>query len=116
MNPKNDSQAAHPLPAELADVALIDAATCAAAGDMSLSWWFAEVGAGRAPAPAIRKSRYTRWRLVDVRAFWLAAAQQAAADTQAAAMLKARATKASAAAKAKRAAAQTGATQGEGPA
>lgn len=29
------------LPTDLADVALIDTTTCAAAGDMSVSWWHA---------------------------------------------------------------------------
>jgi predicted DNA-binding transcriptional regulator AlpA len=105
MAAKTDPQAtSQPLPADLASVALIDAPTCAAAGAMSVSWWHAEVQAGRAPAPVIRKPRCTRWRLADVRAFWAKSAEQAAADTKAAAGVKARATKASAAAKAKRAA------------
>ena len=94
--------ALHPLPANLADVALIDAPTCAAAGDMSLSWWHEEVRAGRAPAPVFRKPRCTRWRLADVRAFWIDSATKAAADTQAAAQVTAQATKASAKAKATR--------------
>lgn len=93
------------LPADLADVALIDAPTCAAAGAMSVSWWHDEVRAGRAPAPVIRKPRCTRWKMADVRAFWRKSAEQAATDTQTAAGLKARAVKASAAAQAKRAAA-----------
>lgn len=103
---KTDPKATpRPLPAGLADVALIDAPTCAAAGDMSVSWWHDEVRAGRAPAPVIRKPRCTRWRMADVRAFWAKSAEQAAADTQAAAGVKARAVKASAAARAKRTAA-----------
>ena len=57
-------------PAELAAVALIDASACAATGSMSLSWWHAEVAAGRAPQPVIRQPRFTRWRLVDVHQFW----------------------------------------------
>lgn len=99
------------LPADLAAVALIDAPTCAAAGAMSVSWWHEEVRAGRAPAPAIRKPRCTRWRLADVRAFWSKSAEQAAADGQAAAGVKARATKASAAARAKRTAGAAAAAQ-----
>ena len=96
---------ARTLPADLADVALIDAATCAAVGAMSVSWWHDEVRAGRAPAPVIRKIRCTRWLMADVRAFWTKCAEQAAADTEAAAGVTARATKASVAARVKRAAA-----------
>ena len=95
--------AARPLPADLADVALIDAPTCAAPGDMSLSWWYALVAAGRAPQPVVRMPRCTRWRLADVRAFWIAFAEKAAADTQAAEQATARAKKASAKAKSMRA-------------
>lgn len=106
MTAKTDPKASpRTLPADLADVALIDAPTCAAAGDMSVSWWHDEVRAGRAPAPVIRKPRCTRWRMADVRAFWAKSAEQAATDTQAAAGVKARAVKASAAAQAKRTAA-----------
>jgi predicted DNA-binding transcriptional regulator AlpA len=100
-----------PLPANLADVALIDAPTCAAAGAMSVSWWHDEVRAGRAPAPVIRKPRCTRWLLSDVRAFWKKSAEQSAADALAAAGVKARAVKASAAAQAKRTAAAVAAAQ-----
>lgn len=103
MTAKTDTKSSpQALPADLAAVALVDAPTCAAAGAMSVSWWHAEVQAGRAPAPAIRKPRCTRWRLADVRAFWAKSAEQASADTKAAAGVKARATRASAAAKAKR--------------
>lgn len=101
MTAKTDSNP-QALPADLAAVALIDAPTCAAAGAMSVSWWHAEVQAGRAPAPVIRKPRCTRWRLADVRAFWAKSVEQAAGDTTAAARVKASATKASAAARAKR--------------
>ena len=103
MSAKTESNS-QPLPADLTAVALIDAPTCAAAGAMSVSWWHEEVRAGRAPAPAIRKQRCTRWRLADVRAFWAKSAEPAAENAQAAEAMKARATKASAAAKAKRAA------------
>lgn len=105
MTAKTDPKpAARPLPADLADVALIDAPTCAAAGAMSVSWWHEEVRAGRAPTPVIRKPRCTRWRLADVRAFWIESAETAAADTRGAELVKAYATKASAKAKANRAA------------
>lgn len=89
------------VPAALADVALIDASAAAAAGSMSHSWWHAEVAAGRAPAPVLRRPRCTRWRLADVAAFWRDFGSQ---DDGAAAAVKAQATKASAAAQAKRAA------------
>lgn len=67
------------LPA-LAEVALIDAATAAATGGMGISWWHAEVAAGRAPAPVIRRPRCTRWRLTDVTSFWAEFAQRGEAD------------------------------------
>lgn len=100
------SNASRVLPANLADVALIDATTCAAAGAMSLSWWHEAVRLGQAPAPAIRKPRCTRWRLSDVRAFWEAFAQQATDDPQAGAAVTAQAKRASCAAHAKRVAAE----------
>jgi len=90
------------LPAALADVALIDGETCAAAGDMSLSWWLERVRAGDAPAPAVRAPRCTRWRLVDVRAFWQRFAEEGRADAKTAAAVIATATKASKAARAAR--------------
>ena len=90
------------IPAALADLALIDAPACAAVGGMSVSWWHDEVRGGRAPKPVIRQPRCTRWRLADVRAYWVQRVEQAATDVQAAADVTARATKASAAAQAKR--------------
>ena len=54
----------------LPDVALIDAAACAAIGSMGMSWWIKQVQAGHAPAPVIRGARRTRWRLADVRKYW----------------------------------------------
>ena len=98
----NHQPSAQALPADLASVALIDAQKCAAAGDMSMSWWHAEVAAGRAPQPVIRRPRCTRWRAADVAAYWRAFAASAQADTSAADAVKVRATKASAAARAKR--------------
>jgi len=59
------------LPEALQEVALIDAPTCAAPGGACVAWWNNEVAAGRAPKPAIQRPRFTRWRLSDVRKFWL---------------------------------------------
>ena len=84
-----------PLPADLASVALIDATTCAATGDVSVSWWHGEVRATRAPKPVIQQPRFTRWRLADVRRFWAERAARAAADTTAGERMSARAKKAS---------------------
>ena len=81
-NPKHVSR---PLPPDLADVALINAPTCAAPGNMSVSWWLQKVHDGEAPQPVIRRPRCTRWRMADVRAFWIDFAAKAAADTQTAA-------------------------------
>lgn len=58
------------LPADVAEVALISADTCAAIGEMSLSWWHDEVRLGRAPKPVIKQPRFTRWRKADVIRFW----------------------------------------------
>lgn len=98
------------LPA-LADVALIDGPAAASAGSISLSQWHDLVRRNEAPQPVVRQSRYTRWRLIDVRTWLVARSAQASSNAQSAESLKARATKASAAAKAKRAAATIVATQ-----
>lgn len=112
MTAKTDPKsAARLLPADLAAVALIDAPTCAAAGAMSVSWWHEQVRAGRAPAPAIRKPRCTRWHMASVAALWNDFAAKAAADTAGADRVKAHARKASAAAQAKRTTATTAAEQ-----
>lgn len=96
MTTKTDSkQASRPPTADLTDVALIDALACAAAGAMSVSWWHEEVRAGRAPQPAIRAPRCTRWRLAEVRTFWRKFPERAEADSRAGELVKARATKAS---------------------
>lgn len=79
VTPKTDQK---PLPTDLADAALIDGPTCAAVGAVSVSWWHEEVRTGRAPQPAIRQSRFTRWRLADVRAFWIGFAERATHDAQ----------------------------------
>ena len=69
-----------PVPLVLADVALTNGPTAAAAGDMSLSAFLDGVrrtAAGELhddeipyPLPVIRSPRCTRWRLADIRA-WL---------------------------------------------
>lgn len=90
------------LSAGLVDVALIDADACAAAGSMSVSWWHDAVRDGRAPKPVVQRPRCTRWRLVDVRAFWSHFAESGPDDTKAADAMKAKLTKASAKAHAQR--------------
>ena len=96
MTAKTDPKpAARLLPADVADVALIAADTCAAIGDVSVSWWHEEVRTGRAPKPAIQQPRFTRWRLADARRFWAERVAHAAADTGAGERMAARAKKAS---------------------
>lgn len=82
MTVKNDVR--H-LPNALVEVALVDGLTAAVTGGMSLSWWLEEVRAKRAPQPAIRAPRCTRWRLADVAAFWAEFAATSAADLDASA-------------------------------
>ena len=92
------------LPKPLEDVALIAAPACAAVGSVGISWWHDAVRTGLAPQPVIRQPRFTRWKLADVRAFWIARAEAAANDTQVGDLMTARAKKASDAARAKAAA------------
>jgi predicted DNA-binding transcriptional regulator AlpA len=94
------NHATPPLPADLAAVALINARTAAAAGSMSLSWWHQKVAEGEAPQPVVRAQRCTRWRAVDVAAFWRAFANQATVSGTDATTIQA--TKASTASIAKR--------------
>ena len=104
MNVNNHSDPVqHAMSAGLADVALIDAEACAAAGSMSVSWWLDAVREGRAPKPVVQRPRCTRWRLIDVRAFWSQFAEAGLDDTEAADAMKAKLTRASAKAKANRA-------------
>lgn len=91
------------IPTALADVALIDDTTCAAAAGMSVTYWRDLVAAGVAPQPAIQASRFTRWRIADVRAFLISFV--ASADPAVAVKTVAIATKAQAGARAKREAA-----------
>ncbi|MEN9627817.1 MAG: hypothetical protein RJA10_1044 [Pseudomonadota bacterium] len=96
------------VPAALDDVALIGAGTCAAIGEVSISWWHDEVRAGRAPKPVIQQPRFTRWRQADVRRFWADRAAQCAADHATAGdRMSARAKRASQAARAKAQATRT---------
>lgn len=88
------------LPPELLSVALVDASTCAGVGSMSVSWWHAEVAAGRAPQPVIRAPRCTRWTVSSVASFWSDRAAGYSGEVAAAVVAKSR--RASAAAKAKR--------------
>lgn len=96
MTAKTDPKSVtRPLPADVADVALAAADTCASIGEMPVSWWHEEVRAGRAPKPVIQQPRCTRWRLADVRRFWVERAAQAAGDTEARERMAAKAKKAS---------------------
>ena len=58
------------LTADLAQVSMVDAATAAAVGGMSVSWWLAQVQNGHAPKPVLRATRCTRWMAVSVAAFY----------------------------------------------
>lgn len=94
-----------PVPAALADVALIDGPTAAAAASLGISKWLDLVRCGDAPAPVMRGNRCTRWRLADVRDWLIERAAQPVDDDA----LITKATRASRAAKAKRDAKRTGA-------
>ncbi len=94
-----------PVPAALADVALIDAPSIAATASMAISTWLDLVRNGDAPQPVLRGNRCTRWLMADVRN-WLVERASKPLDDDA---LIARSTKASRAAKAKRDASRTGA-------
>lgn len=67
---RNRTRVRPPIPPALTEVALVDASTCAAAGGMGVSWWHAEVAAGRAPQPVIRGPRCTRWTLASIKSYW----------------------------------------------
>lgn len=97
------------VPAALADVAMIDGPTCAAAASISLSNYLDLVRTKKAPQPAIRQPRCTRWRVVDVRAWLIERAQ--AQTPEGGAQVVAQAKKASEAAKSKRAAARMSSQQ-----
>lgn len=109
MSTKLETRPAAKLPAEVADVALVAVGTCAAIGEVSVSWWHEEVRAGRAPKPAIQQPRFSRWRLADVKAYW--AARIAQADAAAGERAAAKARHASAAAQTPQAIAKAQATR-----
>lgn len=104
-HPHNQQAEAHT--SVLMDVALVDGPQAAAVGGMSLSWWHEKVRKGEAPQPVVRAPRCTRWRLADVRSFWVEFASTAANSPAAAGVLDT-ATRASAAALAKRRAQKSG--------
>jgi predicted DNA-binding transcriptional regulator AlpA len=89
------------IPPGLVDVAYIDGGACAAAASMSISQWHTLVKDGKAPKPAIRKPRFTRWLMSDVRAWLIQFSSQSDFETGSEIVLT-KATKASHAAKAKR--------------
>lgn len=85
MGPHTAGQAhphSKPVPAALADVALIDAPRIAIAACISLSLWHDLVRRGEAPAPVLRAPRCTRWRLADVRD-WLRQRAERGSDPEA---------------------------------
>lgn len=98
---KSRTKVRPPIHPAFTEVALVDAATCAAVGGLGVSWWLAEVAAGRAPQPAIRGPRCTRWTLASIKSYW---AQRASAGgcSHESAKTVAQAKKASAIAHAKR--------------
>lgn len=103
MNIITDQRAqVHSSLSDMADVALADINDLKALTRMSASWIHDAVRKGEFPAPAIRESRCTRWRLVDVRSYLTERIRVAAADTGNAAKLTARAKKASDVARNKR--------------
>jgi hypothetical protein len=100
---EQDKGSTNPWRNSLADVALLDAASCALVGGMSVSWWYEELRAGRAPAPVIRQPRCTRWRLRDVYAFWQERAERAIDGDPRAQAVVVQATRASQVSRSKRA-------------
>lgn len=87
---------------ELADVAFLDINDVCALARMSASWVHDEVRAGRFPQPMRFGPRCSRWRSAEVRAWLIARAESAPADSDAAVRVTAQAKKASEAARAKR--------------
>ncbi|OWQ90826.1 hypothetical protein CDN99_11705 [Roseateles aquatilis] len=87
----------------LADVAMIDGPSAAAACGISITSWQTLVSRGEAPQPVFRAHRCTRWLLSDVRQFLIQRAQQTAREPAQGDALLRRAKMASLAAAAKRA-------------
>ena len=82
--------------------ALIDIAGAQLLVCMSASWIHEAVRDASFPAPVIRESRCTRWRIGDVRAWLIERAAKSASDVTAGAATRERATRASNAAMVKR--------------
>lgn len=80
---------------------LVDARTAAAVGSISITLWHDLVRDRKAPAPAIKQVRFTRWRLADVRNYWADRANRGS-SVEDAQRIASMAVKASKAAKAKR--------------
>lgn len=79
--PAASSEDFPPLPAALADVALIDGPTCAIARGVSISQWHELVRTKLAPQPVVRQPRYTRWRVCDIREHLISLAAQGSRAT-----------------------------------
>ena len=60
----------------LAGAAMVDARDSAAVGSMCVSKWLDLVRLGEAPQPVVRAPRFTRWRLCDVRQYFLLVAER----------------------------------------
>ena len=93
---------ARSLSADMASVALADINDLKALTRMSASSIHQSIRNGEFPAPAIRGSRCTRWRMADVHSYLTERIRVATGDTDTAAKLTARAKKASDAARNKR--------------
>jgi len=101
------------LSADLAQVALVDAATAAAVGGMSVSWWLNQVQGGYAPKPVLRGTRCTRWLSASVASYWRSRAENGPNDVERADRLAARSKKASAASLGARSAASAASAKGQ---
>lgn len=66
-----------PIAQEQADVALCDMRDIQAMLRMGKSWVYAEIKAGRFPAPVIQSHRCTRFRLADIRKYLIDLAAKA---------------------------------------
>ena len=60
----------------LSAAALVNAEIAASVGMVSVSSWYERVRKHEAPQPCVRKHRFTRWRLLDVLAYWERIASQ----------------------------------------
>jgi predicted DNA-binding transcriptional regulator AlpA len=69
-----------PLAEAQADVALVDISDICALLRASKSWVHAEVAAGRFPSPAIKRPRFTRWRLSDIRRYLIESSETSVVD------------------------------------